>query len=76
MVVKEEKVIGKDNEKYEHNTMSTVYSNAAFLNTGKSKVLEALDQKGRVLLKVEVSLYDRNGTTVMQAVFEWFVTKR
>ena len=52
------------------------YSNAAFLNTGKSKVLEALDQKGRVLLKVEVSLYDRNGTTVMQAVFEWFVTKR
>lgn len=56
--------------------MSTVYSNAAFLNTGKSKVLEALDQKGRVLLKVEVSLYDRNGTTVMQAVFEWFVTKR
>lgn len=54
----------------------TVYSNAAFLNTGKSKVLEALDQKGRVLLKVEVSLYDRNGTTVMQAVFEWFVTKR
>lgn len=53
-----------------------VYSNAAFLNTGKSEVLEALAQKGRVLLEVEVSLYDRSGTTVMQAVFEWFVTKR
>ena len=69
-------VVRKVEIKYRKPAIGAVYSNAAFLNTGKSKVLEALDQKGRVLLKVEVSLYDRNGTTVMQAVFEWFVTKR
>ena len=69
-------VVRKVEIKYRKPAIGAVYSNAAFLNTGKSKVLEALDQKGRVLLKVEVSLYDRNGTTVMKAVFEWFVTKR
>lgn len=69
-------VVRKVEIKYRKPAIGAVYSNAAFLNTGKSEVLEALAQKGRVLLEVEVSLYDRNGTTVMQAVFEWFVTKR
>lgn len=69
-------VVRKVEIKYRKPAIGAVYSNAAFLNTGKSEVLEALDQKGRVLLEVEVSLYDRSGTTVMQAVFEWFVTKR
>lgn len=69
-------VVRKVEIKYRKPAIGAVYSNAAFLNTGKSEVLEALAQKGRVLLEVEVSLYDRSGTTVMQAVFEWFVTKR
>lgn len=69
-------VVWKVEIKYRKPAIGAVYSNAAFLNTGKSEVLEALAQKGRVLLEVEVSLYDCSGTTVMQAVFEWFVTKR
>lgn len=69
-------VVRKVEIKYRKPAIGAVYSNAAFLNTGKSEVLESLAQKGRVLLEVEVSLYDRNGTPVMQAVFEWFVTKR
>ncbi|WP_418423712.1 PaaI family thioesterase [Alistipes sp.] len=69
-------VVRKVEIKYRKPAIGAVYSNAAFLNTGKSEVLEALAQKGRVLLEVEVSLYDCSGTTVMQAVFEWFVTKR
>lgn len=69
-------VVRKVEIKYRKPAIGAVYSNAAFLNTGKSEVLEALAQKGRVLLEVEVSLYDRSGTLVMQAVFEWFVTKQ
>ena len=69
-------VVRKVEIKYRKPAIGAVYSNAAFLNTGKSEILEALAQKRRVLLEVEVSLYDRSGTTVMQAVFEWFVTKR
>ncbi len=69
-------VVRKVEIKYRKPVIGTVHSNAVFLNTWKSEVLETLAQKGRVLLKVEVSLYDRSGTTVMQAVFEWFVTKR
>lgn len=69
-------VVRKVAVKYRKPAFGTVYSSAAFLNTGKNEILEALDQKGRALLEVEVCLYDQNGTLVMQAVFEWFVTKQ
>ncbi len=69
-------VVRKVEVKYRKPASGAVYSNATFLNTGKSEVLEALSRKGRALLEVEVSLHDSNGVLVMQAVFEWFVTKQ
>jgi len=41
----------------------------------KPEILESLNQKGRTLINVEVSLFDEGNILVMQSVFEWFITK-
>lgn len=69
-------VVRKVEAKYRKPAAGVLYSAAKFLDATKEGVLEALDSKGRVLLNVEVSLYDTAGVIVMQAVFEWFVAKR
>lgn len=53
-----------------------IYSTAKFLHTEKEEVLEAINQKGRALLNVEVSLFDKDAKAVMRSVFEWLVAKR
>jgi acyl-coenzyme A thioesterase PaaI-like protein len=60
---------------YRKPTESAVYSKAKFLETQKDEVLEILAQKGRVMLKVEVSLFDQDNTLIMKALFEWFVSR-
>ena len=68
-------VVRKVETKYKKPATGSVYSKAKFQETGKNEVLDTLNQKGRTLLKVEVSLFDEADVVIMQAVFEWFVAK-
>jgi len=68
-------VVRKVEIKYKKPTIGCVFSKAKFLETEKNEILEALAQKGRAILKVEVSLFDEKEMLIMQSVFEWFVTK-
>ena len=68
-------VVRKVEIKYKKPTKGGVFSRAKFLETGKNEILEALTQRGRAILKVEVSLFDETEVLIMQSVFEWFVTR-
>ena len=58
--------------KYRKPARGTILSTAS-LATDKTEVLESLQRKRRVLVPVQVSLYDSNALLVMHATFEWFV---
>lgn len=68
-------VVRKVDVKYKKPANGKIFSKARFYETTKEEISEALTLKNRVLLKVEVLLYDTEDKNVMQAVFEWFVTK-
>ena len=68
-------VVRKAEIKYKKPATGNIFSKAKFLETGKEEVLEALNQRGRAMLKVGVSLFDETEVQIMQSVFEWFVTK-
>ena len=69
-------VVRKVETKYRKPATGVVYSTARFVNTEKADFLETLNQKGRALLSVEISLFNAEGILVMQAVFEWFIAKK
>jgi len=60
-------VVRKVEIKYKKPTTGGVFSKAKLLETEKNKVLEALLQRGRALLKVEVSLFEETDTLIMQS---------
>ena len=68
-------VVRRVETKYKKPATGAVFSKAKFREIEKNEILEALSQKGRTLLKVEVSLFDEADVPVMQSVFEWFITK-
>jgi len=68
-------VVRKVETKYKKPATGLVFSKAKFQDTEKNEVLNMINQKGRALLKVEVSLYDDKDMLIMQSVFEWFVKK-
>ena len=68
-------VVRRVETKYKKPATSAVFSKAKFQDIDKNEIIEALSQKGRTLLKVEVSLFDDAGALIMQSVFEWFITK-
>jgi acyl-coenzyme A thioesterase PaaI-like protein len=58
--------------KYRKPAKGNITSTASLI-TDKTEILESLQRKRRVLVPVQVSLYDSNTLLVMQATFEWFV---
>jgi len=68
-------VVRKVEIKYKKPTTGGVFSKAKFIETEKNGTLEALTERGRAIIKVEVSLFDETEVMIMQSVFEWFVTK-
>jgi len=68
-------VVRKVEIKYRKPATGGIFSRAKFLETEKNEVLEALTQRGRVIIKVEVSLFEETDVLIMRSVFEWFVTK-
>jgi len=69
-------VVRKVETKYKKPATSCIFSKAEFQDTDKNEVLDMLNQKGRAILKVEVSLFDEVEVLIMQSIFEWFVTKQ
>ena len=69
-------VVRKVETKYKKPATSCIFSKAKFQDTDKNEVLDMLNQKGRAILKVEVSLFDEVEVLIMQSIFEWFVTKQ
>ena len=69
-------VVRKVDIKYRKPVADAVFSKAKFQDTGKNEILELLNQKGKALLKVEVSLFDNEHNPIMQSVFEWFIAKK
>ncbi len=68
-------VVRKVETKYKKPAMGSVFSKAKFQDIEKNEVLSMLNQRGRALLKVEVSLFDEADVQIMQSTFEWFITK-
>ncbi len=68
-------VVRKVETKYKKPASGVVFSRAKFIDVEKKEILDSLSQKGRTMMKVEVSLFDETDTLIMQSVFEWFVTK-
>jgi acyl-coenzyme A thioesterase PaaI-like protein len=66
-------VVRKVEVKYKKPITGKIFSKAKFQNIEKSEAIETLNQKGRILLNVEVSLFDIERNLVMQSVFEWFI---
>ena len=69
-------VVRKAEIKYRKPVTGVVYSNAKFLNIEKQEFIETLNNKGRALLSVEISLFNTTDELVMQSVFEWFISKK
>ena len=69
-------VVRKVEIKYRKPVTGVVYSNAKFLNIEKQEFIETLNNKGRALLSVEISLFNTIDELVMQSVFEWFISKK
>jgi len=69
-------VVRKVETKYRKPATGSVFSKAKFQELGKNEILNMLNQKGRVLLTVEVSLFDEASVQLMQSVFEWFIAKQ
>ena len=68
-------VVRKVETKYKKPATGSVFSKAKFQEIEKAEIIDMLNQKGRAILKVEVSLFDEADMLVMQSVFEWFVAK-
>ncbi len=68
-------VVRKVETKYRKPAIGKIFSQANFLDSNKDEVIDSITQKGRILVKIEVSLFDEKEILVMQSVFEWFITK-
>ena len=69
-------VVRKVETNYKKPASSAVFSKAQFIETEKNEVLKMLNERGRMTLKVAVSLFDETDVLVMQSVFEWFISKK
>ncbi|WP_294550283.1 DUF4442 domain-containing protein [uncultured Bacteroides sp.] len=69
-------VVRKVEVKYRKPAIGRVYSMAKLRDIEKCDVVEAMNQKGRISLYVDISLFNKEDVLVMQATFEWFITKK
>ncbi len=66
-------VVRKVEIKYKKPAIGKIFSSARLCEITKEEILDTLTSKRRILLNVEVSLYDEEEKNVMKAIFEWFV---
>ena len=66
-------VVRKVESKYSKPGNGTVYSRAGFIDTNTKEVINELNNKKRVIIKVKVDIYNENLNKLMTSIFDWFV---
>lgn len=69
-------VVRRVEVKYRKPATGKVYTAAKFDHVEKCDVIESINQKGRVLVNVEVSLFNEEDVLLMQSIVEWFIAKK
>lgn len=69
-------VVRKAEIKYSKPGNGQIFSKADFVDTDVITIHNALQQKGRVLLKIKVDIYNSEIERVMTGVFEWFLAMK
>ena len=62
--------------KYSKPVTGSVFSMVELRDNSVSETISELDAKGRVLLKVDVSLYNEMDVRVFKSTYEWFLMKK
>lgn len=66
-------VVRKADIKYRKPGNGQIHSKANFVDTDVLSIHEELQQKGRVLLKIEVDIFNSQDERIMTGIFEWFI---
>ncbi len=69
-------VVRKVEIKYSKPGNGTVYSKADFTATNTNEIIDELNNKKRVIIKVRVDIYNENLNKLMTSIFDWFVALR
>jgi len=67
-------ILRSSNVKYKKGETGNLFSTAKFVGTTASEILQVLKQKRRVLITINVKLYNEQKELVMSGDYEWFVT--
>jgi len=66
-------VIRKAEIKYSKPGKGSIYSTADIVEPGIHEVASALEEKGRIIIKVKVDIFTEGNQRLLTAFFEWFV---
>ncbi len=67
-------VVRKVEIKYSKPGNGTVFSKAGFVDTDTKEILDELNTKKRVIIKVRVDILNDSSDKLMTSVFDWFIT--
>ncbi|MBA7528676.1 hypothetical protein ES705_20864 [subsurface metagenome] len=66
-------VVRKAEIKYSKPGNGTVYSKADFVDTNTNEIIDELNNKKRVIIKVRVDIYNEDLNKLMTSIFDWFI---
>jgi len=69
-------VIRRAEVKYSKPGTTDLYSRADLVTSSMKEIEEALDKRGKALVKVRAEVCNEMDEKIMVAIFEWFVTMR
>lgn len=69
-------VIRKTEVKYHRPANGRLFSRAFFPSSTKAEMLEEFLKRSRIIIPIQVELYNEDRKKVLTAVFDWFLTKR
>ena len=69
-------VVRKVEIKYSKPGNGTAYSKADFVDTNTNEIIDELNNKKRVIIKVRVDIYNENLSKLVTSIFDWFVVLR
>jgi acyl-coenzyme A thioesterase PaaI-like protein len=68
-------VVRKVETKFRKPATGSIFSKASMVEATPDEIIDELNTRQRTLVTVRVILKDEGGVNVMQADFEWFITK-
>ena len=69
-------VVRKVEIKYRKPGNGTVFSKADFFDTDSAEIIEELNNKKRVIIKVRVDIYNDQNDKLVSSVIDWFITMK